>query len=303
MEFGRVQNLKEVDFTFPDDDPMTVQLFKELKKKKAKPVVYVGAAKWGRPDWIGKLYPKGTKQADFLKHYVTHFNSIELNALFYQLFPKPTIEKWASFAGNDFRFCPKFTNSITHIRRLKNADKETDAFLDTVSSFGNKLGISFIQLSDNFGSKHYESIHAYFKKLPRDFDVALELRSPDWYTGSSVADETFQLMKELGVTSIITDTAGRRDVMHMKLTTPKAFIRFVGNSLGPTDFKRIDDWVQRISEWLDQGLQTLYFFMHQHDELFSPELSKYLVDELNKKCNLKLQPPKLLNNFQTPLFK
>ena len=107
-------------------------------------------------------------------------------------------------------------------------------------------------------------------------------------------------MKELGVTSIITDTAGRRDVMHMKLTTPKAFIRFVGNSLHPTDFKRIDDWVERIAIWLDQGLQTLYFFMHQHDELFSPEASKYLIDELNKKCKLKLHPPKLLNNYQGP---
>ena len=30
---------------------------------------------------------------------------------------------------------------------------------------------------------------------------------------------------------VITDTAGRRDCAHMNLTIPKAFIRYVGNSL------------------------------------------------------------------------
>src|SRR5579863_6374016 len=124
MEFGRVENVDAVDFTLPDDDPLTKRLFEEIKPTKNKPEVYVGCAKWGRPDWIGKIYPKGTKQADFLKHYVTHFNSIELNAFFYRLFPKPTVEDWAATAGEDFKFCPKFTNNITHIRRLKNAEIE-----------------------------------------------------------------------------------------------------------------------------------------------------------------------------------
>ena len=199
MEFGRVENIKAVDFTLPDDDKLTLHLFNELKKKKTKPKVYVGCAKWGRPDWVGKFYPKGTKQADFLKYYVTQFNSIELNALFYQLFPVPTIEKWAGLADDNFRFCPKFSNVITHIRRLKNAEKETDAFLNTVSHFGNKLGTSFIQLGDNFAPKSFDSIHDYLKALPRNFDVALELRHPDWFTDTVASSEVFELMKELGI--------------------------------------------------------------------------------------------------------
>ena len=302
MEFGRVENIDAADFTLPKDDKLTSTLFKELKKKKAKPEVYIGCAKWGRPDWVGKIYPKGTKAADFLKHYVTHYNSIELNAFFYQLFPQSTVEKWAALAPDDFKFCPKFTNSITHIRRLKNAQKETDAFLKTVNMFGKKLGPSFIQLGDNFGPKHFESVHDYLKGLPKDFKVALEFRNHDWFTDNNVADETWHLMKELGVTSIITDTSGRRDVLSMRLTTPTAFIRYVGNGLHPTDYKRIDDWIERIAVWLESGLQSMYFFIHQHDELYSPELSKYMIDALNKRCDLKLKPPTLLNGFHPPLF-
>lgn len=295
MDFGRVQDVNKVDFTLPDDHSITTQFFNTIEKKALTPEVYIGCAKWGRKDWIGKLYPPKTKEADFLKHYVQHFNSIELNALFYRLFPKSTIEKWADHADDGFRFCPKFTNIITHIKRLQNTEKETDALLDVYSSFGKKLGTSFIQLDDHFSPKFAERIQQYLQSLPRDFDVAIEFRHPDWSIDSKEVKDTYAAMKDLRVSSVITDTAGRRDVLHMKLTTPKAFIRFVGNSLHASDYKRIDDWIDRIDSWLDNGLQTIYFFIHQHDELYSPELSAYMIDKLNKRCGLNVKPPKLIS--------
>jgi uncharacterized protein YecE (DUF72 family) len=81
----------------------------------------------------------------------------------------------------------------------------------------------------------------------------------------------------------------------MKLTTPTAFVRWVGNSLHKSDFDRIDAWIERIELWLDSGLETLYFFIHQHDELYSPEISGYMIEQLNKRCKLNIAPPKLLN--------
>lgn len=294
MEFGKVADVDAVDFTLPPDDKITIELFKTLKKHKKKPEVYIGCAKWGRPDWIGQIYPKGTKAADFLKHYTTHFNSIELNALFYQLFPKAMIEKWAGYAGADFRFSPKFSNYITHIKRLKDAEEATDEFLTTISYFGPKLGTSFIQLGDNFLIKNFDTVATYLKKLPRDFDVSIEFRHTDWFKGMA-SDEMFELMKESGITSVITDTSGRRDVLHMKLTTPKAFIRFMGNGLHRTDYERLNDWVNRLKIWMDEGLETVYFYIHQHDEKHSPILAKHLVEQLNEKCGLHLKPPHLLN--------
>ena len=95
---------------------------------------------------------------------------------------------------------------------------------------------------------------------------------------------------------VITDTAGRRDCAHMNLTIPKAFIRYVGNSLHPSDYTRTDVWVDRMKYWLDKGLEELYFFMHMHDEATSPELTVYLVDKMNDVCELNLQKPKFINN-------
>ncbi len=48
------------------------------------------------------------------------------------------------------------------------------------------------------------------------------------------------------------------------------------------------------ADWLENGLKELYFFMHMHDEAYSPELSVYLIDTLNTVCNLSLQKPKFL---------
>ena len=77
----------------------------------------------------------------------------------------------------------------------------------------------------------------------------------------------------------------------MRLTKPDAFIRFVGNGLHPTDYVRIDSWVQRVKHWLKEGIQRVYFFMHQHEEIHSPELSKYLIQQLNKHCGLAIPEP------------
>ena len=94
---------------------------------------------------------------------------------------------------------------------------------------------------------------------------------------------------------VITDTAGRRDCAHMHLTVPKAFIRYVGNSLHPTDNTRIDAWVDRMKYWLDKGMEELYFFMHMHDEATSPELTVYLIDKMNKECGLNLIKPTFID--------
>ena len=101
-------------------------------------------------------------------------------------------------------------------------------------------------------------------------------------------------LRELNVGAIITDTAGRRDVAHMHLTIPKIFIRFVGNSLHPTDYTRIDDWANRIKYWLDNGLKEVYFFMHMHDEAKSPELALYLIDKLEAVCGIKVKKPQFV---------
>ncbi|MBL7735728.1 MAG: DUF72 domain-containing protein [Chitinophagaceae bacterium] len=295
MDFGKVATLNGIDFVLPPDHGLTDQMFTKLKPAGKPPDVYIGCAKWGREDWIGLLYPKGTKSKDFLSHYVKSFNTIELNTLFYHLQPKKVIEGWAATAGDDFRFCPKFSNTISHVHQLKNAGGDTDRFIDHMQSFGNKLGRSFLQLSESFDTGRAGIIMDYLASLPRDFQACLELRHPHWFRDDPAVSALFDLLVQLGIGTVITDTPGRRDCLHMKLTAPVAFIRFVGASLHPTDYTRIDSWAERIAQWIEKGLREVYFFIHQPEEKHSPRLCRYAIETFNKKCGIRLKAPRLLD--------
>lgn len=292
MEFGRVPEaeLDAVDFSLPEEPAFNKKILKG--KPAAKPNVYLGCAKWGREEWVGKIYPPKTKEKDFLKHYVQHYNSIELNATHYKVYGEAGIQKWAAqAAGRDFKFCPKLYQGITHRGPLGNKQFITNEFFRGIVAFGKHLGPIFVQVSDTFSPKRKEELYDYLGTLPTDLQFFLEVRHPDWFKKDEIREELFSTLKELKIGAVITDTAGRRDCAHMYLTVPKVFIRYVGNSLHPSDYTRCDVWVDRMKYWLDKGLQELYFFMHMHDEATSPELTVYLVDKINAAMGLELIKP------------
>ncbi|GAB3647376.1 DUF72 domain-containing protein [Echinicola sediminis] len=286
MKFGSVPDPSSVDFTLPEDHPETKKVLN--KQKSDQPFeVYVGCAKWNRSDLKG-FYPRGTK--DELSYYSTQFNSIELNATFYS---SPSIEQvktWAGKTPEGFKFFPKIPNSVSHFKRLINVQEPVTAFADAIANFEDKLGMAFLQMHDNFKPKDFDRIEKFIEEFPKEIPLALELRNEEWFSNEEVLDNYCKLLAENERTNIIVDTAGRRDMLHMRLTSDTAFIRYVGAN-AESDYSRLDDWLERIITWRKQGLQKLYFFVHQNIEKESPLLSAYLIKKLNKEFDLALKTP------------
>lgn len=294
MEFGKIPAslIDSVDFALPGDGVFTQKV---LTGKPAKdPKVYVGGAKWGRKEWVGVIYPAKTKESDFLEHYIRHFNSIELNATHYKIYPEASIQKWADkVKGKDFRFCPKVPQSISHYSDLGSlrAKELTDEFLLGIQAFGKSLGPVFLQVSEKYAPIRKAQLVHYLRNWPKDVPLYAEVRHEEWFGNAEARNFLFSSLYKDHIGAVITDTSARRDCVHMELTIPQTMVRFVGNGLHKTDFERIDAWVERLKRWFENGLESVYFFMHQHDEMDTLELCAYFIDKVNAACGFSIEPP------------
>ncbi|WP_281543222.1 DUF72 domain-containing protein [Maribacter aestuarii] len=296
MKFGKVEQPELIDFSLPKDHPDTEVVLRRLEDKSPFHI-QVGCAKWNKND-LKNFYPRGTK--DELAYYSTQFNSIELNATFYRIFPVETYQKWKEKTPENFTFFPKIVQNVSHLRRLNDhAYPVLDRYLEVTTQLGDKLGTLFLQMHNNFAPKDLDRVVRFVEKWPKELRLAMEFRHTDWFNDEKVAQELYHLLEKNGIANILVDTAGRRDIMHMRLTNNEAFIRFVGAN-HESDYTRLDEWVTRIGEWQEQGLKKVNFFIHQNMELESPLLSAYFIKKLNERFDLGLTVPKTLIDAPSP---
>ena len=286
MKFGKVDEPGSIDFTLPPDHPDTKVLLNS-KATNEKPQLYVGCAKWNKQD-LKNFYPRGTK--DELAYYSSQFNSIELNATFYRLFPKEQFEKWYEKVPADFRFFPKVTQNISHLKRLINAPELLPEYLDHTLLLKEKLGCIFLQMHNNFQPKNWDRVEQFVEAWPQEVPLAIEFRHTDWFNEETVSQKLYHLLEINNIANVLVDTAGRRDIMHMRMTNSEAFIRFVGAN-HPSDYERLDDWVDRLGVWIEDGISKIDFFIHQNVEKESPLLVTYFIKKMNKKYGFDLNIP------------
>lgn len=285
MQFGKVADPGKVDFRLPPDAPET-RIVLSSHPSDAPFEVYVGCAKWNRAELKG-FYPRGTK--DELAYYATQFNSIELNATFYGMPSWQQVATWAAKTPDGFRFFPKLTNTISHFKRLIDVKEPIDNFCNAISNFEDRLGMAFLQLHDNFKPKDFGRLEKALEEFPKGIPLGVEVRNAEWFTKEN-QDRLCDLLQKNGMANIIVDTAGRRDMLHMRLTSGVAFVRYVGAN-HPSDTDRLEDWIARIATWRSEGLQQLYFFVHQNIEIESPLLASHFIRRINETFGLSLKIP------------
>src|SRR6185436_18416212 len=177
--FGNVENPETIDFSLPADDKNSASVLGKSGAKDLK--IYIGCAKWNKTD-LKNFYPKGVK--DEPGYYASQFNSIELNATFYRLFPPAQFTKWKENTPEGFKFFQKLGQDISHWSRLKDTEKAVDAFVQNASHLEEKLGVPFLQMHNNFAPKDFDRVKAFVKNWKYDVPLAVEFRHTDWYNNA-----------------------------------------------------------------------------------------------------------------------
>ncbi|MFB9863219.1 DUF72 domain-containing protein [Rufibacter immobilis] len=302
MDFGRLPDISQVDFTLPPDHSITHQVLARAQRP-TRPNLYLGCPTWTNKPWIGTYYPAGAQDAQLLYWYARQFNTLEMNTTHYRIPDATAIKRWRQAVPPGFVFCPKLPQIISHDQLLQNVGEPTKLFCDAILGLGDALGMAFLQLPPFFGPEDWPVLEQFLAHFPAQVPLAVEFRHENWFKGSSMAEKAFQTLEERQITTVITDVAGRRDVLHMRLTTPVAMIRFNGHGLVSSDYTRLQAWADRLHQWLEQGLQTVYFFMHQKDIMHAPPALVYLMEQLEKRTGFPLARPQKVQQFvQGQLF-
>ena len=314
MEFGKLTNISTVNFTLPADHPETARVLRGAIPRVGLPRVYVGCTGWAMKDWCGWVYPKACKSADYLKYYGQQFNTIELNTTHYRTPSFADIEKWRDQTPADFRFAPKMLQTVSHSKDLGYGTGLTGQFCEAILGLEEKLGVCFMQLPEYFNASNLPVFEKYLRKLNKFVPFSVELRGIEWFSVNKKNEKEapsllrasqgqlvdfFKILEENNVSTVITDVSGRRDVLHQRLTTPTAIVRFIGVDNDTIDFPRLDEWVERLKTWFEMGLHEVYFFTHSPDNLKSPYSAKYFQERIEASFPAILRGPKFLDEIKT----
>ena len=267
MKFGKLDNVDHLSFSFE----VPTQDFSFLPNERSGGLqIIIGGTVWGVPQWKGTHFPARAKPSEFLHYYSRLFPCIEFNGSHYRIPPVAQVEKWVEQVPENFLFCPKFPQSISHWRQFQNCERETDLYFEALFAFGKNLGTTFIQLPPHYSPSKAEPLLRYLETLPRDVRYSVEMRHPEWFVGN-VLEEYATELKKLNVALIVCDTAGRRDAVHMRLTSDELVVRFGGNDLHASDEVRMNQWARQLRDWEEVGLKKCYFWIHQPESLHSLE--------------------------------
>lgn len=294
MDFGKIADLSNVDFSLRAEHPRNAEILATAGKPEGPCGIYIGCTGWSMKEWVGKVYPPGTKSREYLHHYSRQFNTIEFNTTHYRVPTTEMVARWYAESAADFKFCPKIPQAISHRNDLGFGTGMTTEFVEVIQGLKEKLGCCFMQLPQHFDAGHWKVLVPFLEHFPNHIPLAMEFRHPSWFEpdGEKIL---FPLLEEFGTGAVITDVAGRRDVVHMRLSVPFTMVRFVGNGLAPSDFSRIDEWVGRLETWAGRGIREIYFFPHEPDNLLAPELSVYLLEKIQKVIpGARVRGPELL---------
>lgn len=261
MDFGKRDDVDRVDFTLPAPVGEPVGPAGPLR-------VWIGCPSWNAG--LDALWPARTPAREHLSRYAGRFPAVELNATFHALPERARVEAWAREVGGPFRFCAKVPRSVSH--DAERWVEDAPAFARAWEGFGESAGPAFFQAPPECAPWHLGELLARIDALGPAVG-AVEVRHPGWFVKGALIPALDEALRARGLGTCISDTPGRRDVVHGSLPATRMVLRFMGVPGHPSTPARLAGWAAQARRWREQGLRELYLFVHQPENLGLLELA------------------------------
>ena len=222
--------------------------------------IRIGTSGYHYKHWFGRYYPAGMKPTEMLAHYARDFDTVELNNTFYQLPAEKNFDAWRENSPPDFLYSVKGSRFITHMIKLKDAQRGLTNFVPRAERLRGKLGPILWQLPPGW-KINVERLEEFLSLLPKGHRYTFELRNVTWMT-----DAVFEVLTKYNAAFCIYELAGY--MSPLEITTDWTYIRLHG----PTHFKyqgsysdeQLAEWAGRIKRW-SRKLKAIYVYFDNDD--------------------------------------
>jgi uncharacterized protein YecE (DUF72 family) len=215
--------------------------------------IRVGMSGFSYPEWIGEIYPKGTKRNAMLAAYANVFPTVEINMSFRRLPAETTMDKWRDAVPDTFRFTMKAYQIITHWRRLVDVGDNVTEFMDLARRLGPRLGAVLFQIP---ATLKFDAalLDGFGPTLPADTAYAFEPRDESFLT-----DEAKGSLRRNGLALCLNDDLFQPT--SYEVTGPVAYFRFHREQ--PYSHVELESRAERVKWIAKQGTDVYVFFSHE----------------------------------------
>lgn len=231
----------------------------------SRPGIRVGTSGWSYRSWRGPFFPAQTKSSEHLRFYAQHFDTCELNGVFYRTPTEEAVRGWREQTPHDFVFAWKASKFITHWKRL--TDKCANS-LDLLESrlrlLGPKAGPVLFQLPPQF-RKNRERLGSFLELLNPERRYAFEFRHPSWYE-----DGVMDLLRDTNVASCVSDHSDAPSPWIA--TATHVYVRGHGPAGDYRDHyspQRLARWAQTLKSWRRQQ-KVIYVYFDNDQKSAAP---------------------------------
>jgi uncharacterized protein YecE (DUF72 family) len=215
--------------------------------------LFAGTSGFAYPTWKPDFYPPKLPAKDFLKHYATRLNAVEINYTFRQLPKLTTLENWINATPEGFSFACKAHQRITHIMRLRESEF-TDVFFKAIDPLRatRRLGPVLFQLAPNLKAD-LPTLTAFVEKLPKDIRCAFEFRNKSW-----LIDDVYRLFEKHGIALCLAES-DKFEVPEV-VTAGFVYVRLRKEDYSPEERAEV---AERVRGMLAGGRDVYVFFKHE----------------------------------------
>jgi uncharacterized protein YecE (DUF72 family) len=232
---------------------------------------YIGCSGWSYKGWIGKFYPGKINPSEFLPYYAKHFNTAEVNSTFYRLPFEGVVKGWYKKTPSDFCFSLKISRTITHYRKLKDVEEPLKIFFERISPLKEKTGAILHQFPPSLKIDD-ELLKEYLKKLPENYQHAIEFRHSSWFR-----KEIYKILTKYNIALVIINSPNWEEIW--ETTANFSYIRMHGaESLYNYCYKKeeLEELYKKISKKF-KNIEKLYVYFNNDYNAYAVENANYLI--------------------------